>query len=86
MAEALNDVQRVVAVMSGKGGVGKSSIAAFLAVALQRQGNRVGLLDADITGPNQSEEMAEQVNAPFLGPLALAPEAPGARPRACQKM
>jgi len=80
VAEALNDVQRVVAVVSGKSGVGESSVAALLAVALQRQGNRVGLLDADITWPNQSEEMAEQVNAPFLGRLALDLE----RARRCE--
>jgi Mrp family chromosome partitioning ATPase len=44
--------QRVLAVMSGKGGVGKSSVAGLLAVALRRAGRRVGLLDADITGPS----------------------------------
>jgi Mrp family chromosome partitioning ATPase len=38
--------------MSGKGGVGKSSVAALLAVALRRAGRNVGLLDADITGPS----------------------------------
>lgn len=43
---------KVIAVMSGKGGVGKSSLAALLAVALRRRGHRVGLLDADITGPS----------------------------------
>ena len=52
MAEALNEVHRTIAVMSGKGGVGKSSIAALLAIALRHQGQRVGLLDADITGPS----------------------------------
>lgn len=51
-AQGLNNVQRVVAVMSGKGGVGKSSVTALLAVALRRQGHRVGVLDADITGPS----------------------------------
>ena len=45
-------VQHVVAVASGKGGVGKSTVAANLAVALGRQGYRVGLLDADIYGPS----------------------------------
>jgi len=45
-------VEHVVAVASGKGGVGKSTVAANLAVTLCRQGNRVGLLDADIYGPS----------------------------------
>jgi Mrp family chromosome partitioning ATPase len=51
-SEQLNHIKRVIAVMSGKGGVGKSSVTALLAVALRRQGNRVGILDADITGPS----------------------------------
>jgi len=42
----------VVAVMSGKGGVGKSLVTAMLAVGLRRDGKRVGILDADITGPS----------------------------------
>jgi ATP-binding protein involved in chromosome partitioning len=45
-------VKAVVLVMSGKGGVGKSTVAANLAVALKRQGAKVGLLDADIYGPS----------------------------------
>lgn len=48
----LNNVGRMVAVMSGKGGVGKSSVTALLASALRRQGFSVGVLDADITGPS----------------------------------
>lgn len=52
LAEAFNDVNHVVAVLSGKGGVGKSSVAALLATALRKRGERVGLLDADITGPS----------------------------------
>ena len=48
----LGHVGKVLAVMSGKGGVGKSSIAALLASAIQRRGFQVGVLDADITGPS----------------------------------
>ena len=47
-----NHVDRVVAVMSGKGGVGKSLVTSLLATGLARQGLRVGVLDADITGPS----------------------------------
>ena len=49
---AFNKIQRVVAVMSGKGGVGKSSITAMLAVEMARRGKKVGILDADVTGPS----------------------------------
>ncbi len=49
---AIPGVRHVVAVASGKGGVGKSTIAVNLAVALARRGQAVGLLDADIYGPN----------------------------------
>lgn len=49
---AESKVERVIAVMSGKGGVGKSSVTSLLAVGLARQGKRVGVLDADITGPS----------------------------------
>lgn len=47
-----NRIDQVIAVMSGKGGVGKSSVTAMLAVALASAGKRVGILDADITGPS----------------------------------
>ncbi len=50
-------VERIIAVASGKGGVGKSTVASNLAVALAMQGRRVGLLDADIYGPSQSRMM-----------------------------
>src|SRR6059036_3829326 len=45
-------VKHVIAVMSGKGGVGKSLVAGLLAVGLRRHGFRVGILDGDITGPS----------------------------------
>ena len=48
----LNDIHNVVAIMSGKGGVGKSLVTALTAVALTRRGYEVGILDADITGPS----------------------------------
>jgi Mrp family chromosome partitioning ATPase len=47
-----NHVKKVIAVLSGKGGVGKSSITALLAIGLARAGKKVGILDADITGPS----------------------------------
>jgi Mrp family chromosome partitioning ATPase len=50
--EALNRIKNKVLVMSGKGGVGKSSIAAYLAVALAKKGFRVGLMDVDLHGPS----------------------------------
>jgi ATP-binding protein involved in chromosome partitioning len=50
--EALADVRNIVAVGSGKGGVGKSTVTANLAVALAQSGAKVGLLDADVWGPN----------------------------------
>ncbi len=49
---ALPNLGRVIAISSGKGGVGKSTVAANLAVALAQAGHRVGLMDADIYGPN----------------------------------
>ena len=51
-AGRLPDVRAIIAVGSGKGGVGKSTVAANLAISLARQGARVGLIDADIYGPS----------------------------------
>ena len=45
-------VKKVIAVVSGKGGVGKSTVTSMLAVAMNKTGKRVGVLDADITGPS----------------------------------
>ena len=50
--ETLSKIQYKIMVMSGKGGVGKSTVAANLAVSLARMGREVGILDADVHGPN----------------------------------
>lgn len=71
-AMQFNRIGRVVAVMSGKGGVGKSSVIALLAVALQRQGHAVGVLDADITGPSIPRLFG--ISGPIQGiPLGILP-------------
>lgn len=51
-AQKASKVNKLIAIMSGKGGVGKSSVTGMLAVSLRRQGYKVGILDADITGPS----------------------------------
>ena len=51
-ANALSEIKHVVGIVSGKGGVGKSLVTSMLAVLLQREGYKVGILDADITGPS----------------------------------
>ena len=48
----INQVKQIIAIMSGKGGVGKSLVTALTAILLSRQGFKVGILDADITGPS----------------------------------
>ena len=55
--QPLPGIARILAVASGKGGVGKSTVSSNLAVALARAGRRVGLLDADIHGPSQPRMM-----------------------------
>ena len=51
-ANAMSSIKRVIAVVSGKGGVGKSTVTASLAAAMAKKGRKVAVLDADITGPS----------------------------------
>src|SRR6202167_3185266 len=64
---ALPGVSKIVAVGSGKGGVGKTTVAVNLAIALSRLGQRVGLIDADIYGPNVPLMMGS-AQPPNVGP------------------
>ncbi|KPQ06739.1 MAG: ATP-binding protein involved in chromosome partitioning [Rhodobacteraceae bacterium HLUCCA12] len=71
-------VKRIIAIGSGKGGVGKSTVSANLAVALAREGWRVGLLDADIYGPSQPRMMGvDKRPASPDGKTILPPSAHG---------
>lgn len=71
-AADLNLIKTVIAVMSGKGGVGKSTVAAMLAVGLRRKGLRVGVLDSDITGPS-IPKLFGMHNPPLTSPLGIMP-------------
>ncbi len=72
-ANGLNRIKRVVAVVSGKGGVGKSTLSAMLAVGLARQGYQVGLLDADITGPSIPKMLLSDAPRPMGSPNGILP-------------
>ena len=59
----LNNIKKVIGVVSGKGGVGKSMVSSSLAVLLRRKGYEVGLMDADITGPSIPKMFGVKENA-----------------------
>src|SRR5665213_2629761 len=71
--QALPGVQYVVAVGSGKGGVGKTTVAVNLAVSLAKMGHRVGLLDADIYGPNVPTMMGMSRQPNIVGENRIEP-------------
>ena len=73
VAERFNHIRHVVAVISGKGGVGKSLVSALLAVALRREGHQVGVLDADITGPSIPKMFFPTPQHPVGGPIGILP-------------
>jgi Mrp family chromosome partitioning ATPase len=78
-SEVLRGVKNVIAVASGKGGVGKSTISVNLAAALAASGARVGILDADIYGPNIPHMMGVEGDAKVKENLIIPPVAHGVK-------
>jgi ATP-binding protein involved in chromosome partitioning len=78
-AEMLKGVKNIIAVASGKGGVGKSTIAVNLAVALAASGAKVGVLDADVYGPNIPLMMGVKGSPEVRGEAIIPPMAHGVK-------
>ena len=73
MTNKLSMIKRRLVVMSGKGGVGKTTVSVNLAVALARLGKKVGLFDADVHGPNVPKMLGIDGLVPGMGPNGLIP-------------
>jgi len=69
----LNSIKKVIAVVSGKGGVGKSLVTSLLAVMMKRRGKSIGILDADITGPSIPKMFGRDGTKPMSTDLGLLP-------------
>jgi len=78
-SEMLKGVKNIIAVASGKGGVGKSTVAVNLAVALAASGAKVGILDADVYGPNVPHMMGVDEEAEIRDELIIPPVAHGVK-------
>ncbi|UYP00765.1 Mrp/NBP35 family ATP-binding protein [Oceanotoga sp. DSM 15011] len=76
--ERMKTVKNTIVVMSGKGGVGKSTVAVNLAIALSLEGRKVGLLDTDLHGPDVARMLGGRDKKPYqVGDEVLPPEISG---------
>jgi Mrp family chromosome partitioning ATPase len=69
----LNNVKNIIGVMSGKGGVGKSTISVLIAQELNKKGYKVGLMDSDITGPSIPRLLGIKDVKPFMNESGIIP-------------
>lgn len=76
--QPVEGVKNLIAVGSGKGGVGKTTVSVNLAIALAAQGHKVGLMDADVYGPNVPLMMGTRANPHAIGERIQPIESHGA--------